>query len=102
VVRLRFSGFLIIAVLDTSDSCEIRRKLNVTNCVNGNSFSPHPTGHQAEFNHDVVVDIVNVCSTDDEDSAKTSLEHLFERLKCEQSQRELVLPALALYSLQPG
>jgi hypothetical protein len=91
-----------MAVLDTSDSCEIRRKLDVTNGVNGNSCSPHPTGYQAEFNHHIVVDIVKVRITDDEDSANTFLEHLFERLKSEQSQRKLVLPALALHSLQPG
>jgi hypothetical protein len=102
VVRLGSSGFLTIAVLDTSDSCEVRRKLDVANSVNGNSCSPHPAGHQAELNHHVVIDLLKIRSTDDEDSTKTFLEHLLERLKSEQSQRELVLPALALHSLQAG
>ncbi len=36
-----------------------------------------PCELQAEFNHHVVVHILSVRSTDHEDSAKTSLEHIF-------------------------
>src|SRR6516164_2695913 len=102
MVRLWSSGFRINVVLDTRDSCKIRGKLDIANGINGNSCSPHPTVHQAEFNHYVVVDTVKVRSTHDEDSADTSLEHLFECLKSKQSQREVVFPALALHSFQPG